>query len=114
MAQKVQVILVDDVDGGEAVENVTFALDGASYEIDLSAENAKRLRDALAPYVSAARKVRPGSRGAGRSGGRGRGSTTMDREQAAAIRDWARRQGLKVSDRGRIPASIVEQYNQSV
>jgi hypothetical protein len=113
VAQKVQVILVDDVDGGEAVENVSFGLDGASYEIDLSAENAKRLRDALAPYVSAARRVRPGGKSSGRSG-RGRGSTAMDREQAAAIRDWARRQGLQVSDRGRIPASIVEQYNQSV
>ena len=115
MAQKVQVILVDDVDGGEAAETVTFALDGTAYEIDLSADNAKSLRDALAPYVSAARKAgRVGGRGASSRSGRGRGSTTMDREQAAAIREWARKQGLKVSDRGRIPAGIVEQYNSTV
>lgn len=114
MAQKVQVILVDDVDGGEAAETVTFALDGTAYEIDLSADNAKSLRDAFAPYVASARKAgRAGGRGASRTG-RGRGSTTMDREQAAAIRDWARKQGLKVSDRGRIPANIVEQYNTTV
>lgn len=114
MAQKVQVILVDDVDGGEAVETVTFALDGTAYEIDLSAGNATSLRDAFAPFVASARKAgRTGGRGSSR-GGRGRGSTTMDREQAAAIRDWARKQGLKVSDRGRIPANIVEQYNTTV
>lgn len=113
MAQKVQVILVDDVDGGEAEETVSFALDGTAYLIDLSADNAKKLRDAIAPYVAAARKDKPGARAGARTG-RGRGSTSMDREQAAAIRDWARKQGLKVSDRGRIPASIVEQYNTSV
>lgn len=113
MAQKVQVILVDDLSGGEADEAVSFGLDGTTYEIDLSTENSKELRDALAPYVAAARKVsRTAGRGAGR--GRGRGSATMDREQAAAIRQWARRQGLKVSDRGRIPSDIVEQYNASV
>lgn len=115
MAQKVQVILVDDVDGGEASETVTFALDGTAYEIDLSADNAKSLRDAFAPFVASARKAgRTGGRGGATRGGRGRGSTTMDREQAAAIRDWARKQGLKVSDRGRIPANIVEQYNTTV
>lgn len=115
VAQKVQVILVDDVDGGEADETVLFALDGSSYEIDLSTANAKKLRDSVAPYVAAARKVgRAGGRGAGARAGRGRGSAAMDREQAAAIRDWARKSGLKVSDRGRIPANIVEQYNQTV
>lgn len=118
VAQKVQVLLVDDLDGGEASETVSFSLDGTSYEIDLSEKNANELRDSFAKYVGAARK-------AGRSGGGGstssrsstrsssRSSTAMDRDQAAAIRAWAKKQGLQVSDRGRIPASIIEQYNQS-
>lgn len=119
VAQKVQVLLVDDLDGGEAEETVRFAVDGAPYEIDLSARNAEQFRDALAKYVGAARK--PGRQGGSASprpssaGGRSRpGRGGMDRDQAAAIRDWARKQGLQVSDRGRIPSSIVEQYNQAV
>jgi hypothetical protein len=116
MAQKVQVLLVDDLDGGDATETVSFSLDGSSYEIDLSEKNADQLRDAFAKYVGVARKApRSGSATGGRSaaGGRSRGSAAMDRDQAAAIRSWAKKQGLKVSDRGRIPASIIEQYNQS-
>jgi hypothetical protein len=115
MAQKVQVLLVDDLDGGEASETVSFALDGNNYEIDLSGKNATELRDAFAKYVGSARKAgrtssSSSSRSPRRSGG---GSTAMDRDQAAAIRSWAKKQGLKVSDRGRIPATIIEQYNQS-
>ena len=115
MAQKVQVLLVDDLDGGEASETVSFALDGNNYEIDLSEKNATELRDAFAKYVGAARKAgRSASSSGGRSGRRSGGSSTaMDREQAAAIRSWAKKQGLKVSDRGRIPATIIEQYNKS-
>jgi hypothetical protein len=117
MAQKVQVLLVDDLDNGEASETVSFAIDGTAYEIDLSEKNANELRDAFDKYVGAARKAgRSGGGPAPRSsGGRSRGgtSTAMDRDQAAAIRSWAKKQGLKVSDRGRIPASIIEQYNQS-
>jgi hypothetical protein len=114
MAQKVQVLLVDDLDGGEASETVGFALDGSNYEIDLSGKNATELRDAFAKYVAAARKVGRSTSSSGRSGRRGSGTgTAMDREQAAAIRSWAKKQGLKVSDRGRIPATIIEQYNQS-
>lgn len=117
VAQKVQVLLVDDLDGGEASETVSFSLDGSSFEIDLSEKNANELRDAFAKYVGAARKSGRSSGGgsaSGRSSGRARaGSTAMDRDQAAAIRSWAKKQGLKVSDRGRIPATIIEQYNQS-
>jgi hypothetical protein len=115
MAQKVQVLLVDDLDGGEAAETVSFALDGSSYEIDLSRKNAEEMRDSLAKYVGAARKAGRTSTTSSRSSGGGRrgGSTAMDRDQAAAIRSWAKKQGLKVSDRGRIPATIIEQYNQS-
>jgi hypothetical protein len=115
MAQKVTVTLVDDLDGGQAEETVEFALDGVSYQIDLSSDNANELRDALANYVSSARRAggrkKPGPRpGAARASS---GPTSADREQNQAIRDWARKRGLKVSDRGRIPADIVEQYHQS-
>jgi hypothetical protein len=117
VAQKVQVLLVDDLDGGEASETVSFSLDGTAYEIDLSEKNAAELRDAFAKYVGSARKSgRSGGGGSGpaRSSGRSsRSSTAMDRDQAAAIRAWAKKQGLQVSDRGRIPATIIEQYNAS-
>ena len=115
MAQKVQVILTDDLDENvSADETVSFALDGTSYEIDLSEKNAKELRDTFARYVSAARKV---GRGGGRASGAGRSRSTgggrMDREQAGAIREWARRNGHQVSDRGRIPASVVTAYESA-
>lgn len=113
VAQKVQVVLVDDLDGGEAEETVSFSLDGVSYEIDLSADNAQRLRDDFAQYVGAARRV--GGRAAGgrrRGGGRGRAART---EAAATgstsdIRAWARENGYEVSERGRISAEIREAY----
>ena len=82
-------------------------LDGTSYEIDLAEKNAKELREVFSRYVSAARKVGRGNRASG--GGRSRATGgRMDREQAGAIRDWARKNGHAVSDRGRIPASVVE------
>jgi hypothetical protein len=113
MARKVQVILSDDLDDSiSADETVSFALDGTTYEIDLSEKNANEMRDVLGKYVSAARKVSSrGTRasGAGRSRATG-GGGRMDREQAGAIRDWARKNGHPVSDRGRIPASVVEAY----
>ena len=113
MARKVQVILSDDLDDSiSADETVTFALDGTTYEIDLSEKNASEMRDAFGRYVSAARKVSSrGTRasGAGRSRATG-GGGRMDREQAGAIRDWARKNGHEVSDRGRIPGTVVEAY----
>jgi hypothetical protein len=110
VAQKVQVILVDDLDGGSANETVSFSLDGTSYEIDLSTKNAEKLRDAFASYVGAARKAGRTSRNirAGRTS-----SAAADREQNQAIRSWAKKKGLKVSERGRIPADIVEKYHSS-
>jgi hypothetical protein len=110
VAQKVEVTLVDDLDGGAADETVSFAIDGASYEIDLSGKNAQKLRDAVTPFLGAARKV---GRVSARSGGRGRsgGSATVDREQNQAIREWAKKKGLNVSERGRIPQEIVERYH---
>lgn len=111
MAQKVQVLLIDDLDGGTADETIAFALDGSSYEIDLSKKNAAALRTALATYVEQARK--PGRAGARSAGGRSRPHAPIDRDQASAIRAWARKNGHQVSDRGRIPSNLVEAYNSA-
>ena len=108
MAQKVTVLLVDDIDGGTADETVSFSLDGVSYEIDLSAKNAGKFRDAMAQYVGQARRV------GGRAGGRGgRGRRRGGDNRTAEIRDWARKHGHKVNERGRIPASVVEAYEKA-
>lgn len=107
MASKTLVILEDDLDGGEADETVAFSLDGVSYEIDLSTKNADKLRAALQGYVEAARRV--GGRAA-----RGRAPARTSRTgsaNTADIREWARKKGYDVSERGRIPANIVEAYN---
>ena len=105
MAQKTMVVLEDDIDGGEADETVRFSLDGVSYEIDLSDKNAAKLRDDFAKYTGQGRRL------GGRSArGRGAGNRGAGRNRSAQVRDWARSQGLKVSDRGRIPADILNQY----
>lgn len=109
MAQKVQVILVDDIDGGNATETVSFSLDGAKYEIDLSAKNAARLRDAFAGYVGAARKV-GGARTSPR-GRRGARRASAGNNRNAEIRAWARSKNIKVSERGRLSAGVVAQYD---
>ena len=106
MAQKVQVVLEDDLDGGTAEETVVFGLDGTSYEIDLNKKNAAKLRDALAPWVAAGRRT-GGSRGGGRRG-RGRASRGS---QAGDVRTWARANGYQVSERGRISAEIQAAYS---
>jgi hypothetical protein len=112
VAQKVMVTLVDDLDGSEAEETVEFGLDGAFYEIDLSEDNAERLRDALAEYVEHARRAGGRKRPAGRGGaGRPPRTASADREQNQAIREWARKQGMNVSDRGRIPKEVTDAYN---
>ena len=103
MAQKVTVELEDDLDGGPAEETVRFGVDGSVYEIDLSAKNAAALRRKLAPFIEHARKAGRGSR-------RRPGRTASSRERSGDIRAWAKDQGIAVSDRGRIPASVVEQY----
>jgi hypothetical protein len=120
VAQIREVRLVDDLDGEDADETVEFGIDGKNYEIDLSKENAGRLRETLADFVSAARRAGGRRRGGNAStgsptGGAGsapRGRTTIDREQNQAIRDWARKRGMKVSDRGRIPAEVLEAYHK--
>lgn len=110
MAKKLQILLVDDIDGGTAVETVTFSLDGNSYEIDLSAQNAAALREAMARYIGHAQRTGR-TKAAAPAVRTGRGVARADREQTAAIREWARSNGHAVNDRGRIPAAIVEAYN---
>ncbi|HIT74620.1 MAG TPA: Lsr2 family protein [Candidatus Avipropionibacterium avicola] len=102
MAQKIQVILEDDLDGSKGDETVRFGLDGVDYEIDLSKKNAKAIRDALAAYIDAGRRVRA-ARTRRASSGRGR-------NEAKTIRDWAAANGYEVSSRGRVPAHIREAY----
>ena len=107
MAQKTIVQLIDDIDGGEAHESVSFGLDGVEYTIDLSEENAERLREGLGAFVDRAqrvggRKQRASATTAVKAGG--------DRAQNQAIREWARTQGKKISDRGRIPAELVAEF----
>ena len=107
MAQETIVRLLDDIDGKPADETVIFSIDGITYEIDLRAKNADKLRKVFAPYVEKGRKA--GARRAGR-GGRGGGRTAHNRERAADIRGWAKEHGITINDRGRIPAEIVQAY----
>lgn len=102
MAQRVQVTLVDDVDGSTADETVRFGLDGVDYEIDLSTENADKMREALAQWVGHGRKVSRG-RGPGASRKSSGGSPTE-------IREWAKANGLEVNARGRVPTHVKEAY----
>jgi Lsr2 len=104
MAQRITVALEDDIDGGPADETVRFGLGGTEYEIDLSTKNATAFRQQLAPFIEHARRTGRGQRR--RPGGR----TVSSRERSADIRAWAKDQGITVSDRGRIPASVAEQY----
>ncbi len=103
MAQRVHVVLEDDLDGSSADETVMFGLDGASFEIDLSSKNATKLRDALAKYVGAGRRTAARGR---KASGRGRAGDS----NASAVREWARANGYQVSDRGRVPADIKAAY----
>lgn len=112
MAQKVAVHLVDDLDGSEAESTIEFGLDGVSYAIDLSAENADQLREVLEPFVTHGRRA-GGRKRAGRKAAKPAAPAASDRERNQAIREWAREQGFEVSGRGRIPAHITEQYDQA-
>lgn len=112
MAQKVTVELVDDLDGSRAEETVEFGIDGVGYQIDLSKKNATKLRNAMQGYAEAARRIGGRKQRAGRRGG-GRQTSMTDREQSQAIRDWARRQGMNVSERGRISAEVLEAYHKN-
>jgi hypothetical protein len=108
MAQRVNVVLVDDLDGSDAAETVSFGLDGVSYDIDLSTKNAGKLRDALSVYVGHARRAE------GRSGGRRRSRSRSSRTggpEASEIRAWARKNGWEVPDRGRVASEVRKAYD---
>ena len=114
MAQKVQVLLVDDLDGGEADETITFALDGVAYEIDLKSENADRLREVLAPFVVKGRKQ--SGRLSNARGGRGRAATARPAggtQDTAKVRAWAKENGFQVNDRGRVPSKVRSAYEKA-
>ncbi len=104
MAQKVNIVLVDDIDGSEATETVSFGLDGTNYEIDLNDANAASLREALSGYVGHARKVAGGTRRTNRRTSAG-SSNTKD------VREWAKANGYDVSERGRISADVKQAYD---
>jgi hypothetical protein len=109
VAQKIQTLFIDDIDGGEAEGTVRFALDGAEYEIDLSAQHSEQLRSALGRYVPHARKVAGVPRRVGRAAGRAvkAGSGALNTTE---VRNWARENGYDIKDRGRVPADLVAKY----
>ena len=104
MATKTTVTLEDDLDGGAASQTVRFSLGGDDYEIDLNDKNASKFRKQIAPFVEHARKARSGP-------GRRSARSISSRERSGAVRAWARDHGIAISERGRIPANIVAQYD---
>jgi len=104
VAQKVTIVLEDDLTGGPADQTIRFAFEGTDYEIDLNAKNAAKFSKQLAPYVEHARR-------AGRAQSHRPRRTAANRQRSGDIRAWAKEHGLAISERGRIPASVVEQYN---
>jgi len=111
MAQRVQIVLEDDLDGGVAAETVAFGLDGVSYEIDLSDKNAGKLRDEFASWIGHARRS-GGRRTTGRRTAGG-SSSASSRRDLSAVRAWARANGHQVSDRGRVSAAVQEAYDKA-
>jgi hypothetical protein len=110
MAQKIQTLFIDDIDGGEAEGTVRFSLDGTEYEIDLSTKHNEELRSTLRGYIDHARKVSGSSRRAAPARG-GRKPSAVD---TVAVRAWARENGYDIKDRGRVPADLVAKYREAV
>ena len=104
MAQMVTVVMTDDIDDTEAAETIAFRVDGTAYEIDLSKKNAAKMRQVLGRYIEHARRT---------TGGRRSGRSQRERHRSSAVREWAKQQGIEVSERGRIPASVVSQYEEA-
>ncbi|SDD11216.1 histone-like nucleoid-structuring protein Lsr2 [Actinokineospora iranica] len=113
MAQRTIVELVDDLDGtiGDDISTISFGLDGAQYEIDLTEANAERLREILDEFASAARRI--GGRAKRASVKSAGTSDARNKEQTKAIRDWARQNDYDISGRGRIPSSVIEAFEQA-
>jgi Lsr2 len=103
MAQKVSIVFEDDLEGGPAHETMQFVVEGVEYEIDLNKKNAAAFREHFAPYIQHARKAGPGQR-------RRQGRTSSSRQRSENVRSWAKQRGIAVSDRGRIPASVLDQW----
>jgi hypothetical protein len=106
VAQKIQTLFIDDLDGSAAEGTVRFGLDGTEYEIDLNEEHAKALREALAQYVSAGRRANGAARRPARTGRRAPAGGPNTTE----VREWAKAQGIEVKDRGRVPAELVVKF----
>ena len=109
MAQRVEVSIIDDIDGGKADETITFSLDGAQYVIDLSRENAEQFRESLSRYVDAARKeksIRATSRGAGPK-------ESSSGPNVSDVREWAKAQGFEVSERGRVAKDLIVRFQEA-
>jgi hypothetical protein len=112
VAKRTVHMLIDDLDGGDADETIAFGVDGVHYEIDLSAKNATKMRQALARYIEAGTRVGRSTTAPTRpAAGRGRAPAKVDRDQNRAIREWAHTKGIDVSDRGRIKQEIVDRYH---
>jgi hypothetical protein len=105
LAQRIQTLYVDDIDGSEADGTVRFGLDGAGYEIDLSEAHSEELHNALAPYIAHARRTT--------TRGPARGRRNASAADPHKVREWARQQGIQVKERGRVPAEIAEKYHQA-
>ena len=106
MAQKVQTLFVDDIDGSAAEGTIRFGLDGTDYEIDLNTEHVQALRDTLAPYIGAARRASGAARRPARAGRKASANGVNTTE----VREWAKAQGMDVKDRGRVPAELVVKF----
>ncbi|MGW5717074.1 histone-like nucleoid-structuring protein Lsr2 [Amycolatopsis sp. NPDC003865] len=111
MAQKVLVEILDDIDGSTAAQTVQFGLDGVTYEIDLSDDNAAALRDELARYIAAGRRI--GGRKVRVATGQSTTTSTTDRERNQQIRAWANANGYEVSERGRLSSEVIAAYEQA-
>ncbi|WP_410597896.1 histone-like nucleoid-structuring protein Lsr2 [Amycolatopsis sp. lyj-23] len=111
MAQKVLVEILDDIDGSAATQTVQFGLDGVTYEIDLSDDNAAALRDELARYIGAGRRI--GGRKVRVATGQSTTTNASDRERNQQIRAWANANGYEVSERGRLSSEVVSAFEQA-
>jgi Lsr2 len=109
VAQKIQTLFIDDLDGSDAEGTVRFGLDGTDYEIDLNTEHAKELHDALARYVGAARRAGGAPKRPARSGRKG----STNGLNTTEVREWAKSQGMEVKDRGRVPAELVVKFKEA-
>jgi hypothetical protein len=111
MAQRMKIELISDLDGGHADETVHFGIDGTNYQIDLSTADARALRKVLEQYAKAGRKLPASTSKGGKASASA--SATIKRDTARKVREWAKDNGYSISARGRVPAGIIEAYQQA-